>query len=77
MQKIITPTKLSTTGTCSLRKDLSCQGISVPVGRGYKSFGQFQKVAYRWRSVHRADDTFEIRVNGMWQEANSIDFEFE
>ena len=64
-------------GSCTVRKALSCQGISVPVGGSYKTFGQFERVAYRWRSVSSDNDTFEVRINGMWQKANSIDFEFE
>lgn len=71
------PLSPPSTGFCTVRKDLSSKGISIPVGKGYKSFGQFEKVAYRWRSVGTDNDTFEVRVNGMWQEANSIDFEFE
>lgn len=53
-----------------IRKDLLEMSLGVPVGNTY--YWEDAPLEYRW-----VDDTrFEVKYNGEWQEAESMDWEF-
>lgn len=54
---------------CTIRKDILEQGLAVPVGDEY--YGEKEPLEYKWFK-----DVFKVRLNGKWQMAMSIDFEF-
>lgn len=54
---------------CSVRPELVNMGLSIPVGDTYIQNGQYQ---YRWID----DDEFQILLNDVWVDADSIDFIF-
>jgi hypothetical protein len=60
--------------TCKIRKDILHYGI--PYGKEGKFIPEELKNSnfeYRWDEL---DTFFEIKINGVWEEADSIDFEF-
>lgn len=59
--------------TCILRRDLASQGLSVPIGESIM-WGRDDKLEYRWVGVEK--DVFQVRFEGRWLYANSIDFDF-
>lgn len=52
-----------------VRQDLLDEGTAVPVGKNY--YTSAEPLAYRWKG-----EEFEVYLNGKWQCAESIDFEF-
>ena len=56
---------------CTIRRDLLQAGLSVPVGGG-RYTSQKRNFEYRWVG----DDKFQIKHNGKWVSASSIDFDF-
>lgn len=54
---------------CSVRPELVNMVLSIPVGDTYIQNGQYQ---YRWID----DDEFQILLNDVWVDADSIDFIF-
>lgn len=52
-----------------IRKDILKRGESVPVGNGY--YGERVPLEYRYKGKK-----FQVRVNGKFQEAQNIDFDF-
>lgn len=54
---------------CRFRKDLLESGFCVP---GLSDEDSKKLFEYRWVD----DDTFQIAVEGVWLDANSVDFEF-
>lgn len=58
---------------CKIRKDLVEQGYLVPVGETYvEQIDEMQLFEYRWDK-----DQFQIKTDGKFQNAESIDFEFD
>jgi len=53
------------------RADLIEQGLSVPAGEGYLPITD-KGWKYRWLT----EDSFQIKHNGKWADAYSIDFDF-
>ena len=59
-------------GHCKVRKDLLKKGLSVSIGD--KFCNPTQELKYRWNE----DETeFQVLYLGKWQDAESIDFEFD
>lgn len=56
---------------CTVREDLIEQELAVPIGDEF--YCDTAPLLYRWRNN---DADFEVFYNGKWQEAYSIDFEF-
>lgn len=56
-----------------LRKDLLEKSIAVPIGKNY--YTSSKPLPYRYVGKDAMD--FEVYLNGSWQEAESIDFEFD
>lgn len=54
-----------------VRLDILKNKESVPVGDGY--YGEEQRLPYRWVNN---DEDFQVYLDGKWQEAQSIDFQF-
>lgn len=54
---------------CRIRKDLLEQNLKIPVGDKY--IAEDREYSYRWLK-----DQFQIYLNGKFQDASSIDFEF-
>jgi hypothetical protein len=57
---------------CTVRKDLLEKELGVPVGDVY--YSEAESLPYRWSGEE--EDKFEVLYEGKWQEAYSIDFEF-
>jgi hypothetical protein len=57
-----------------VREDILEQNLSVPVGEGY--YGLPEALAYRWKDADTDEEQFQVYLNGQWQDAQSIDFEF-
>ena len=55
---------------CKIRKDLLEKELSIPVGESF--VGTKERFEYRWVD----DEQFQIFYEGIWQDAESIDFEF-
>ena len=58
--------------TCKIRRDLVKDKISVPIGSFYVSSDK--EFEYKWEGED--EDEFYILLDGIWQEAESIDFDF-
>ena len=58
--------------TVQVRPDLLKAKESVPVGDGF--YGKEQRLPYRW---FNEDEDFQVYLDGKWQEAESIDFDFD
>jgi len=56
-----------------IRKDLQEQELKVPVGDIY--FGGTGKLECRWFNEDEDDERFQVKINGIWLDAYSIDFE--
>lgn len=54
-----------------IRKDLLEMGLGVPVGNTY--YWEDAPLEYRWVN----ENHFEVFYNNEWQEAESMDWEFE
>lgn len=54
-----------------IRPDILEKNLSVPVGSTH--YGKETPLPYRWT---RDDEGFEVFLDGKWQEAYSIDFDF-
>jgi hypothetical protein len=48
----------------------------VSVGGARVHEDKLRNVPYRWRDELTIDEQFQILLNGEWQDAQSIDFEF-
>lgn len=57
---------------CTVRKDILDMKLGVPVGNFH--YSDNKPLPYRWSDEQ--DGKFEILYKGRWQEAYSIDFEF-
>jgi hypothetical protein len=57
-----------------IRQDLLEQELAVPVGDGH--YSSKESVAYRWLNLGQDNEQFQVHVNGEWQDAESIDFDF-
>lgn len=57
---------------CTIREDLQKDCLSIPVGN--EMIEGNENYAYRWIN---SEDEFQIKLNGKWLEACSIDFDFE
>jgi hypothetical protein len=57
-----------------IRQDLLEEELSVPVGDGH--YGSKEPVAYRWKNLGQDNEQFQVHLNGEWQDAESIDFDF-
>ena len=60
----------ATAKTATVRKDLQDDEMGVPVGDTY--YGKKDPLEYKWDG-----DTFMVKLDGKWQEAESVDWEFE
>lgn len=64
---------------CTIRKDLLEQGLSVSIGNNFVNTEDV--FGYRWVNAEGQEDkdgdVFQVRYLGMWQEAQSIDFDFK
>jgi len=62
-------------GFCIVRPDLVAKNLRVPIGGGYplNATNEKRPILYRWLN---GDEDFQVFVNGEWQEAQSVDFEF-
>lgn len=61
---------------CRVRSDLVLSELSVPLGNG-EYFGGVTPLPYRWKNLDQDDEQFQVYIKGSWQDALSIDFEFE
>lgn len=52
-----------------VRKDILEREENVPVGNDY--YGENKPLEYRWKG-----EEFQVKINGKFQEAESIDFDF-
>lgn len=60
---------------CRVRPDIQADGDLIPTTKGMLNLtGMF--LEYRWIGEEDGDDDFEIKYNGEWITAYSIDFEF-
>jgi hypothetical protein len=57
-----------------VRPDLIERELSVPVGE--KFYGSPEPLPYRWKDIDTDDEQFQIYLNGEWQDAESIDWNF-
>jgi hypothetical protein len=57
-----------------VRPDLIEQELSVPVGEEH--YGSPEPLPYRWKDMDTDDEQFQIYLNGKWQDAESIDWDF-
>jgi len=55
-----------------VRQDLLDEETAVPVGKDY--YASAEPLAYRWTGED--GETFQVHLNGKWQYAESIDFDF-
>jgi hypothetical protein len=60
-------------GLCWVRKDLLKKGLCVPIGDVDYYCGE-EPLKYHYTED---DEIFEVFFCGKWQEADSIDFDFE
>lgn len=59
----------------SIRQDLLSKNLSVPVGEGY--YGDKEPLPYRWINETRDyEGELQVYYNNEWQEAMSVDFDF-
>jgi len=58
-----------------IREDLIEDELSVPVGKGY--YSKPDPLPCRWVNEGEQDEAFEVYLNGKWQEAMSIDFDWD
>lgn len=56
---------------CVVRQSILDKGQSVPVGKDY--YGEPDSLEYRWVND---DEYFQVLHEGIWQNAESIDWEF-
>lgn len=56
---------------CVVRQSILDKGQSVPVGKDY--YGEPDSLEYRWTLD---DEVFQVLHEGMWQNAESSDFDF-
>lgn len=64
-------------GFAVIRKDLVKQSLSVPVGDSYVSGVLGQRFEYRWVNEDEPGEQFQVFHDGSWQDAESIDFDFQ
>lgn len=57
-------------GYCKIRKDILKKGLAVPIGD--KHYSPSYELQYRWKT----EDDFQVFFMGKWQDAESIDFDF-
>jgi hypothetical protein len=61
-----------------IRPDFLNQELGVPVGNGY--YRSKTPLPYRWVNKNNVEspdgDIFQIQLLGVWQNAQSIDFDF-
>ena len=57
-----------------IRQDLLDREQAVPVGDGY--YSSKESIAYRWKDLGLDTEQFQVHLNGEWQDAESIDFDF-
>lgn len=57
---------------CAVRQSILDKGQSVPVGKDF--YGEPDSLEYRWMGID--DDEFEVLHEGVWQNAESADWEF-
>jgi hypothetical protein len=62
-----------TTNTCRIRKDLLDGDMGVPVGNDYIR----EDIEYEYQWIGKDEEEFQIKLNGKWQDAQSIDFDFD
>lgn len=59
---------------CTVRKDLLKKGLCVPIGDTAYYCGK-EHLEYRY--IGEDDEIFEVFFEEKWQEAESMDFDFE
>jgi hypothetical protein len=61
---------------CTYRKDLN--GICLPYGENKYTNpkNKRQRWKYRWINEEKENEQFQIFINGKWENAYSIDFDF-
>ena len=57
-----------------IRQDLLNLEQEVPVGDEF--YGSNEPLAYRWKDEGLDTEQFQVHLNGEWQDAESIDFDF-
>jgi hypothetical protein len=62
------------TNKCQIRKDL--EDMCIPVGDTYvQQLDETQFFEYRWLNEGTDTEQFQVKVDGIFQDAQSIDFE--
>lgn len=57
---------------CTLRRDLFESGLGAPVGNDNEFIIDDKRYKYRWLG-----DQFQVKFEGIWENAYSIDFDFD
>jgi len=60
--------------SAKIREDILEDKLSVPVGETF--YGLPAALAYRWLNQDEENEQFQVFLNGQWQDAESIDFDF-
>lgn len=62
---------------CTQRKDLIGKGVYIPIGINLNVlFKETDKILYRWLEDSIGDEMFQIKHNGIWHDAHTMDFDF-
>lgn len=62
--------------SCKIRKDLIDQKLKPAIGGRY-DYPNITNFTYRWKAIHLHCEQFQILMGGVWNDADSIDFEFK
>lgn len=62
-------------GLCRIHKNILKKGLAVPIGDKHAS--PSYDLQYRWLREDESNAQFQVFYLGEWQDAESIDFDFD
>ena len=67
--------KTEAAGYCRIHKNILDKGLAVPIGDKHAS--PSYDLQYRWIKTEESESQLQVFYLGKWQDAESIDFDFD